>query len=328
MQELEEHIARPSSRRSHRRIHRSDFVDIKSQRERSRSQSRENALQRAASPSGPRFREIADRVASSSGPQPPLLEATQQGSSSSSRDSPIKLGLIEDDDKEVGGIIIPDTCDSYMQEGNVRIVRLPGRAWTTQGIVMARPCVDTVCRDCHTLMSREGILWDDWCRSTREGLPWSPSVRPDSPWPTGAIPLPMLSNSNTGGYSDQDITSDKSLLRSDHVAARNAARHAAGRGSEAEHSLETLAKIDPQEANPEDADLQAQHTPVQAGQGAEETDDFASEQPTSHSGRNDTEKSAHLHLSPLPVYTPPIISTGLHGGMSASSLSAGCKLGG
>ena len=192
----------------------------------------------------------------------------------------------------------------------------------------ARPYVDTVCRDCHTLMAREGILWDDWCRSTREGLPWSPSVRPDSPWPTGAIPLPMLSNSNTGGYSYQDVANDKSLLTNDHVAARNAARHAAGRGSEAEHSLETLAKIDPQEANPEDADLQAQHTPVQAGQGAEETDDFASEQPTSHSGRNDTEKSAHLHLSPLPVYTPPIISTGLHGGMSASSLSAGCKLGG
>ena len=69
----------------------------------------------------------------------------------------------------------------------------------------ACPYADTMCRECHTLMSEEGTPWDDWCRRTHEGLPWSPSARPDSPRPTGAIPLPMLSNSNTGGYSDQDV---------------------------------------------------------------------------------------------------------------------------
>ena len=54
------------------------------------------------------------------------------------------------------------------------------------------------------------------------------------------------------------------------------------------HFLKTLAKINPQEANPEDADLLLQQTPVQAGQGTERTDDFVSEQPTSHWGLNDT----------------------------------------
>jgi len=75
-----------------------------------------------------------------------------------------------------------------------------------------------------------------------------------------------------------------------------------------ERPMKTLAKINPQEANPEDADLPLQQTPVQAVQGTEKTDDFVPEQPTSLSGLNDTEKSAHLHETPLPVHTPPCIS--------------------
>ena len=106
IRELEEHVARAkgiSRRRSHRRIRRSDFVDRKNQRERSRSQRRESALHRAASSSGPRFRISSDRVASSSGPQLSPLEATQQGASSSSRDNIINLAQIKDDNREVGG---------------------------------------------------------------------------------------------------------------------------------------------------------------------------------------------------------------------------------
>ena len=123
---LEVHIERPHLRIPHRSIHRSDFVDTRHQRERSRSQRRKSsvaaALQQTASPS----------VASPSGSQtsqnrlrwtwrrqrsrlrcrqPPLLEVTQQGASPSPRSSPSELGPVEDDDKEVAGIITPDTCE-------------------------------------------------------------------------------------------------------------------------------------------------------------------------------------------------------------------------
>ena len=106
IQDLDEHVERMEARNKTARPERKR---LHGRRDRER---REDALQRAASSSGPRFRRYPDRVASSSRPQLPLLEATQQGASSGSRDNPIKLEPIEDDDEEVGGIITPDDCGS------------------------------------------------------------------------------------------------------------------------------------------------------------------------------------------------------------------------
>ena len=74
-----------------------------------------------------------------------------------------------------------------------------------------RPHADTMCRGCFDLMSEEGICWDVWCKRAREGLPWSPSSRPDSPRPRGAVSTPMAPNPKAGGYFDRDVPYPKRI---------------------------------------------------------------------------------------------------------------------
>ena len=110
IRKLEEHVARAkgtSRRRSHRRIRCRYSVDRKNPGERSRSQRRESALQRATSSSSPKFRISADSVASSSGLQLSPLEATQQGASSSSRDNTVNLSQIKDDNRKAQRDVTP-----------------------------------------------------------------------------------------------------------------------------------------------------------------------------------------------------------------------------
>lgn len=158
VQDLEEHVKRMEARQNtfhpeRERAQRVNLSESGSQRgersaatssigrNRSRSQRRGNALQRAASSSGPRFRRSLDRVAPSREergrdmcrrsdaskstrrkrrgesspclrPELPLSEVTRQETPSGPRSQPVKLEPGEDSVDEVSGITTPDECDS------------------------------------------------------------------------------------------------------------------------------------------------------------------------------------------------------------------------
>lgn len=98
-QDLKQHVGRMEVRIQESRLERI--------RER-RTETRGRNMVRRRDASQPIQRRWPSRVASSSRPELPLLEATQQEVPSSSKGNPFNIEAIEDDAEGIGGIITPD----------------------------------------------------------------------------------------------------------------------------------------------------------------------------------------------------------------------------